>query len=136
MGRWAEFWRRRCSLSPQRGENSPNCSSRFEPLNRSSRRQEALTDLAKQMEPPDVGCYEVHGEGRGQCGEIKSTEPEPRVFPPLIRPAATFSPLRGEGISPRDVFAYAIRGLKSHGYRRASLRDLGVREHVPALVSR
>ena len=51
------------TLSPQRGKNSPNCNSRFESLNRSSRRQEALTDLVKQMEPPDVGCYEVHGEG-------------------------------------------------------------------------
>jgi hypothetical protein len=32
---------------------------RAEPLNGSRRRQEALTDLAKQMEPPDVGCYEI-----------------------------------------------------------------------------
>jgi hypothetical protein len=57
-----QAWRSFASLSPQPGENSPNWSSRFEPLNRSSRRQEALTDLAKQMEPPDVGCYEAQGE--------------------------------------------------------------------------
>jgi hypothetical protein len=55
------------SLSPQWGENSPNCSSRIEPLNRSSRRQKALTDLAKQMEPPDVGCYEIQGSSRLDC---------------------------------------------------------------------
>src|SRR5207245_3410462 len=37
--------------------------SRIEPLNRSSRREEALaiSDFRFQTEPSYVGCYEVHG---------------------------------------------------------------------------
>ena len=35
----------------------------MEPLNRSSRREEALSGIRKiKFEPPHVGCYEVHGE--------------------------------------------------------------------------
>src|SRR5579859_3548557 len=46
-----------------RGENSRK-HLRIEPLNRSSRREEALTLFCEfQMEPPHVGCYELHGEG-------------------------------------------------------------------------
>ena len=45
-----------------RGENSPKPDSRFETLNRSSRRQSALTSAPLEVERTDVRCYEVDGE--------------------------------------------------------------------------
>src|SRR6058998_141759 len=53
----------------------PSKSSRIEPLNRSSRRKEAL-DLPepKKLEPPYVGCYErtAHGEGDWEKRPVNS----------------------------------------------------------------
>jgi hypothetical protein len=43
-------------------ENCPN-DSRIEPLNRSSRRQSALTSVRNQMERTHVRCYRVQGGG-------------------------------------------------------------------------
>ena len=47
------------------GENSPNQSSRFEPLNRSRRREEAERVVNQKSPPRHLGGYqrEVHGEG-------------------------------------------------------------------------
>jgi glycine/D-amino acid oxidase-like deaminating enzyme len=53
-----------------RGENPPS-RSRIEPLNCSSRREEALTSVPEfQMEPPHVGCYEVRREDRRAIGDF------------------------------------------------------------------
>jgi hypothetical protein len=44
-------------------QNPPNADVRFEPVIRSSRREEAQTLAGRfQMEPPYVGCYEVQRE--------------------------------------------------------------------------
>ena len=60
-------------------------------------------------ERPVAGCDSpspLNGERAGVRGgdvdrwcESESIKPEPWVFPPLIRPSATFSPLRGEGMT-------------------------------------
>ena len=57
--------------SPLNGERIPLKNSRIEPLNRSSRRKEALTSgtdihQGTKFEPPYVGCYKVHGEGSAE----------------------------------------------------------------------
>jgi hypothetical protein len=45
------------------GKNSLG-DSHIEPLNRSSRRKEAPSKFPEiEFEPPNVGCYEVQGEG-------------------------------------------------------------------------
>ena len=44
-------------------KNSPTGFRALPPLNCSSRREEALTlQFELKMEPPHVGCHEVHGE--------------------------------------------------------------------------
>ena len=47
------------------GENSPNCSSRIEPMNRSRRREEAERVVIQKSPPRHLDGYqrEVHGEG-------------------------------------------------------------------------
>src|SRR5205809_8075674 len=86
------------ALSP-RGD-FPEKSSRIEPLNRSSRREEALaiSDFGFRTEPPHVGCAEVHGEGihfpragegRPMVGHYGAL---PRVSPPVTRVPPPLSP--------------------------------------------
>ena len=63
--------------SPLNGERIPLKNSRIEPLNRSSRRKEALTSgtdihQGTKFEPPYVGCYEVHGKGLRVRGGAQS----------------------------------------------------------------
>jgi hypothetical protein len=44
------------------GRDFSNPCSRFDPLNRSSRRESALASRRIQMERTHVRCYQVHGE--------------------------------------------------------------------------